>query len=128
MGEAGGRWGAGGRRRLAARGPLGPRAAKQKSGAGASGPGPRSFRARSAQPPPPGTLVVFRPFGQGACSFAPISCKQNKPAAHGERRASIFRWKSEEVFQQVFPRFFQKRAGGAEPSAASGGKSEAEAQ
>ena len=26
--------------------------------------------------------------------------------------ASIFRWKSEEVFQLVFPRFFQKRQGG----------------
>ena len=39
----------------------------------------------------------------------------------------MIRQKTETVFQPVFPRFF-KSGRGAEPSAASGGKSEAEAQ
>ena len=103
------------------RGPLGCRGAaafcgpegptKPKHGRGPLAPA-HALCALCAPAAPPGPLVVFRPFGQGACSFAPISCKQNKPAAPDERRASIFRWKSEEVFQLVFPRFFQKRQGG----------------
>ena len=40
------------------------------------------------------------------------SYKQNEPAAPDERRASIIRCKPRKVFQQVFPRFFQKRARG----------------
>ena len=38
--------------------------------------------------------------------------RQPEPAAPHERRASAFRCKTQTVFQQVFPRFFQKRQGG----------------
>ena len=38
--------------------------------------------------------------------------RQTEPDAPHERRASAFRCKTQTVFQQVFPRFFQKRQGG----------------
>ena len=53
----------------------------------------------------PAKRVIRHPFPTSA------SYKQNEPAAPDERRAGIFRRKTEEVFQLVFPRFFQKRAG-----------------
>ena len=107
------RWGARGRRRGAkrpekqgrgfasgpcffvwqARGPLGPRAAKRRRP-----PGPLRFSAGQTSHSPP--------------LSASASYKQNEPAAPHERRAGIFRRKTEEVFQLVFPRFFQKRKGG----------------
>ena len=70
-------------------------------------PGPPN----AAAPPgrcgfPPAKRVIRHPFPTSA------SYKQNEPAAPHERRAGIFRRKTEEVFQLVFPRFFQKRQGG----------------
>ena len=105
-----------------------PRPAKQKSEAGAKGP-PRSFRALRALPPPPPGTLEFPPAQaiHPPSLSAPASSEQNEPAAPDERRAGAFRRKPREVFQPVFPRFF-KSGRGAEPSAASGGKSEAEAQ
>ena len=70
---------------------------------------------------PPSKRSIHRPFP------APVSYSQNEPAAPDERRAGMIRQKTGKVFQPVFPRFF-KSGRGAEPSAASGGRSEAEAQ
>ena len=92
-------------------GPRAPRPQNQR-GAGAKGPRPCVVRAVRARRPP-GPLR----FSAGQTSHSPplstsASYKQNEPAAPHERRAGIFRRKTEEVFQLVFPRFFQKRKGG----------------
>ena len=98
---------AGGRRRFA--GPGGP---QNQSMGGAKGPRPCFVRAVRARRPP-GPLE----FSTGQTVHPPTfpaspSNKQNEPAAPDERRASIIRCKPRKVFQQVFPRFFQKRARG----------------
>ena len=85
---------------------------KTNAGAGAKAPRPCVVRAVRARRPP-GPLR----FSAGQTSHSPplstsASYKQNEPAAPHERRAGIFRRKTEEVFQLVFPRFFQKRQGG----------------
>ena len=98
---------AGGRRRFA--GPGGP---QNQSMGGAKGPRPCFVRAVRARRPP-GPLgsstgqTIHPPTFPTSTSY-----KQNEPAAPDERRASIIRCKPRKVFQQVFPRFFQKRAGG----------------
>ncbi len=100
----GGVWQAGGARRA-------PPAAKQKSAPGAFGPG-RALSGRFAPcRRPPLRRQDFPLLQKSIRSSAAASCKQNEPAAPDERRASIIRRKSREVFQLVFPRFFQKRAG-----------------
>ena len=108
-------------------GPEAPCPTKPKQGRG-QGPRPCFVRAVRARRPvrnagifPPSKRSIHRPFP------VPKTYSQNEPAAPDERRAGIIRQKTGKVFQQVFPRFF-KSGRGAEPSAASGGKSEAEAQ
>ncbi len=97
---------AGGRRRFA--GPGGP---QNQSMGGAKGPRPCFVRAvRARRPPGPLGSSTGQTIHPPTLS-ASASYKQNEPAAPDERRASIIRRKSREVFQQVFPRFFQKRAG-----------------
>ena len=105
-----------------------PRPAKQKSEAGAKGPGlALSGRFAPCRRPPRYAGISTGPAIHPPSLSAPASSEQNEPAAPDERRAGAFRRKPREVFQPVFPRFF-KSGRGAEPSAASGGKSEAEAQ
>ncbi len=92
-------------------------------------PGPKARLALSGRfapcrRPPPGTLEF--PPAQAIhppSLSAPASSEQNERAAPDERPAGIFRRKPREVFQQVFPRFFQKRARGlgAEPPTGSRG-------
>ena len=100
---------------------------KTNAGAGAKAPAPALCALCAPAAPPgrcgflPAKRSIRHPFPTSA------SYKQNEPAAPHERRAGIFRRKTEEVFQLVYPAFF-KSGRGAEPSAASGGKSEAEAQ
>ena len=116
-----------GRRRFVGQGALRPPAPQNQSRGGAEGPAP-ALCALGAPAAPPGTLEfppalrsIHRPFP------VPKTYSQNEPAAPDERRAGIIRQKTGKVFQPVFPRFF-KSGRGAEPSAASGGRSEAEAQ
>ena len=91
-------------------GPSGP--AKPTQGRGPLAPAPCVVRAvRARRPPgrwnfPPAKRSIHQPFP------ALPSRKPNEPAAPHERRASIIRCKPRKVFQQVFPRFFQKRQGG----------------
>ena len=85
-------------------------------------PAPAFLFGRPGGPWAPGPPNAAAP--PGRCGFLPAkrsirhpfptsaSYKQNEPAAPHERRAGIFRRKTEEVFQLVFPRFFQKRKGG----------------
>ena len=111
-GVGGRRWGpAGGRRRFVAWGPKGSQATKPTQGRGPRAPAPALCALCAPAAPPgrcgflPAKRVIHHPFPTSA------SYKQNEPAAPHERRAGIFRRKTEEVFQLVFPRFFQKRAG-----------------
>ena len=104
-------------------------------GAGGGGGARSALKSRGEALPPAPAFLFGRPGGPwapgppnaaappGRCGFLPAkrairhpfptsaSYKQNEPAAPHERRAGIFRRKTEEVFQLVFPRFFQKRAG-----------------
>ena len=91
-------------------GPRGP--AKPKHGRGPKVPA-HALCALCAPAAPPGTLRFSAVEAFYPPTFpASTSYKQNEPAAPDERRASIIRCKPRKVFQQVFPRFFQKRARG----------------
>ena len=99
---------AGGRRRF-----VGLKGPQNQSRGGGQGP-PPLLCARCARPPPPRDRWNFSPSKQSIHHPFPAlpSRKPNEPAAPHERRASIIRCKPRKVFQQVFPRFFQKRQGG----------------
>ena len=91
-------------------GPGGP--AKPTQGRGPKAPAP-ALCALCAPAAPPGTLRFSAVQTIHPPPFPALpSRKPNEPAAPDERRASIIRCKPRKVFQQVFPRFFQKRAGG----------------
>ncbi len=88
------------------------RARKTKAGAGAKGPRSCFVRAVRARRPARNAGIFGRPYDPSANLFRTKTSPQNERAAPDERPAGIFYWKSAEVFQLVFPRFFQKRKGG----------------
>ena len=88
------------------------RARKTKAGAGAKGPRSCFVRAVRARRPARNAGIFGQPYDPSANLFRTKTSPQNERAAPDERPAGIFRWKSAEVFQLVFPRFFQKRKGG----------------
>ena len=88
------------------------RARKTKAGAGAKGPRSCFVRAVRARRPARNAGIFGQPYDPSANLFRTKTSPQNERAAPDERPAGIFRWKSAEVFQLVFPRFFQKRQGG----------------
>ena len=91
-------------------GPGGP--AKPTQGRGPKAPAP-ALCALCAPAAPPGTLRFSAVQTIHPPPFPALpSRKPNEPASPDERRASIIRCKPRKVFQQVFPRFFQKRQGG----------------
>ena len=91
-------------------GPGGP--AKPTQGRGPKAPAP-ALCALCAPAAPPGTPRFSAVQTIHPPPFPALpSRKPNEPAAPDERRASIIRCKPRKVFQQVFPRFFQKRKGG----------------
>ena len=88
------------------------RARKTKAGAGAKGPRSCFVRAVRARRPARNAGIFGQPYDPSANLFRTKTSPQNERAAPDERPAGIFYWKSAEVFQLVFPRFFQKRQWG----------------